>query len=339
MRSLLPPPRAVVDPVTKLPCFGSYRGDLPRVDLRPLGEGPIFSFLHEKRWLFGTIIQGELLVGFAIVHLRYAVQLFFFAFDRQAGRMLLDRSLLALPFQGQVGDAPAEGCAATFLDPLRHTSARIVRPASASAYSVDISAPVFELHARLEAASAPPAIGAIVPLAGPPPGLVQVTQKHALLTATGEALIARERRSLDGALAGMDYSHGFVSRRTAWQWVFALGRSTRGERVGLNLVEGFVGAPECAIWIDDQIFPLAEGRFLFDAARPLDPWQIRTADGSADLRFIPDALHAEERDLGLIASHYIQPVGSLSGSVRVEGRPPIELDRVLGVVEDQAVRW
>lgn len=340
MRSLLPPPpRALVDPETRIPAFGAYRGELPGVHLGLLGKGPLFSLLHRKRWLFGMIVEGELLVGFAIAHLGYVSQCFFFAFDRAAGRMLIDRSSLGLPFQGEIGDAPAEGTVATFRDPLRHTSARITRAHGASAYTVDISAPAFELHARLDTAGVAPAIGAVVALPGPPAGLVQITQKHALLSVTGEARIAGQRRALNGGAAGIDYSQGFVSRRTAWRWAFALGRSRRGERVGLNLVEGFVGAPECALWIDGELYPLAEGRFTFDASRPLDPWQIRTADGGVDLRFTPVVLHSEVRDLGLVSSRYVQPVGSFSGSIRVEGREAIELDRVLGVVEDQAVLW
>lgn len=339
MRSLLSPPRTLVDPETRTPRFGAYRGDLPPVDLASLGKRPLFSFLHRKRWVFVTITEGELFFVLAIVHLGYAVSSFFFAFDRAAGRMLIDRSHLGPPFLGAINDAAGEGCSASFHDPLQRTSLRVERPLGAAAYRVELRAPDMELDALLGTAGAPPAVGAIVPLDGPSEGLVHATQKHALLSVTGHARIAGQRRALDGGLAGIDYSQGFVPRRTAWKWAFALGHARTGERVGLNLVEGFVGAPECAIWIDGELHPLAEGRFAFDAARPLEPWSIQTADGSADLRFVPGALHAERRSLGLVSSSYILPVGSLSGAVRVEGRGSLELERVLGVVEDQQVLW
>jgi hypothetical protein len=103
----------------------------------------------------------------------------------------------------------------------------------------------------------------------------------------------------------------------------------------MNLVEGFVGEAECALWIDGALFPLAEGRFDFDAARPLQPWKVKTADGGADLRFEPGGIHEEHKNFGVIASRFVQPVGSFSGTIAVEGRGPIELDQVLGVVEDQ----
>jgi Protein of unknown function (DUF2804) len=339
MRSLLAPPGALVDPETRAPRFGAYRGELPPVELASLGQGRGFSLRHRKRWLFVAITEGELFIGLAIVHLGYVASSFFFAFDRAAGRMLIDRSLLGLPFLCSVGDAPGEGASASFRDPLHRTSLRIERPAVSSAYEVDLRAAGIELYACLGVAGAPPAIGAVAPLAGPPKGLFQVTQKHALLSVTGEVRIAGKRRALDGGLAGIDYSQGFLPRRTSWTWAFALGRARSGERVGLNLVEGFVGAPECAIWIDGELHPLAEGRFTFDGARPLAPWSIQTADGSADLRFEPGALHVEDRDLGVVSSRYCLPVGSLSGTVRVEGRGSIEFERVLGVAEEQVVLW
>ena len=339
MHALLSPPRSFVDPSTRTPRFGAYRGDLPPVNLASLGRGKIFSFFHRKRWVFVAITEGDFFFGLAIVDVGYAASSFFFAYDRAIGRMLIDRSYLGLPLQCDINDAAGEGLSARFRDPLRRASLKVERALGAAAFDVEVRAPKLELRARLGTEGAPPPIGAIVPLSGPPEGLVQATQKHALLSVSGEVNVAGERRALGGGMAGIDYSQGFVPRSTRWRWAFALGRARSGERVGLNLVEGFVGAKECAIWINDELHPLAEGRFAFDASRPLDPWKIETADGSAILHFLPGAIHAEHRNLGLLSSRYVQPIGSFSGAVRVEGRGSIELEQVLGVVEDQGVRW
>jgi hypothetical protein len=109
--------------------------------------------------------------------------------------------------------------------------------------------------------------------------------------------------------------------------------------VGLNLVQGFVGTPECAVWVDGDLFPLNEGVIDFEQDRPLSPWRVRTADGDVDLRFTPSAMHQEQRNLIVVASSFIQPAGVFSGTIRVPGRAPLELDGVLGVVEDQRVTW
>lgn len=337
MRPLAPPPRVIVDPETRLPAFGSYRGDLPEVDLRPLGMGPLFAFAHEKRWVYVTIAAGELLLGFIILRLGYAANHFAFAFDRAEGRMLVEHTSLTLPLLCKVADRAGAGCSARYHQPLERTRAKLSRGIGASAYVVALRSPELTLDARLETASAPPPIGAVASVGGPT--LVQVTAKHALLSVSGTAIIDGKRRSLDGGLAGVDYSHGYLPRRTQWRWAFVHGRARSGERVGVNLVQGFVGEPECAVWIDDALYPVGEGRISFNEARPLDPWEVRSSDGAVDLRFEPGALHAEHRDLLVVSSDYVQPVGSFSGSIEVPGRGRIELERALGVVEDQHVVW
>ncbi len=112
----------------------------------------------------------------------------------------------------------------------------------------------------------------------------------------------------------------------------------RGAPIGLNLVEGFVGAPECALFVGDQTLPLGEGRFEYDARRPLSPWRVRTECGAVELAFAPGAMHAERRDLGLVRARFVQPVGAFTGTIAAGGRT-YELRDVLGVVEDQDVRW
>ncbi|HVY48825.1 MAG TPA: DUF2804 family protein, partial [Minicystis sp.] len=143
---------------------------------------------------------------------------------------------------------------------------------------------------------------------------------------------------LGPAFAGYDHTHGLLARRTAWRWAFAMGRAKSGEKVAFNLVEGFVGEPECCVWIDDELHPVGEGRFLFDAKHPLEPWRVRTTCGAVDLRFSPGAMHAERKDFGLVRSHFVQPVGAYAGAIEVGGKK-LELEGVLGVTEDQDVLW
>jgi len=260
--------------------------------------------------------------------------MFAFALEREGASLRADRSSLAPPLAGGVSDTAGEGCAASYR--LGRTSARIERPFGASDYTLDLHTVDLRVQARIETGSAPPPIAVIAPVPG---GGLNTTEKRALLRATGEATVCGRRHTLDGALAGSDYTQGYLARHTAWRWAFALGRARSGERVGLNLVEGFVGEAECAVWVDDELFPLAEGRFEFDPERPLSPWGVRTADGGAALRFEPGGMHAERRHFGLVASRFVQPVGLFRGRIAVEGRPELELDGVLGVTEDQDMLW
>jgi hypothetical protein len=333
MRTLSPAPDAALDPVTGSPRVGSYRGALAHVDLRRVAGGALQRMAREKRWVYVGIATSDVYVGLAVVRLGYAANAFAFAYDSVGKRMIADVSLLAPPFRCEVGDTGGEGCVA------RLTSGRdrvaITRAIGSTTYVVDVQTRALQLEAELDCASAPPSVTAIAALSD---HRVNTTEKRTLLSVTGALHAGGARRSLDGALGGYDYTHGLLERRTQWRWGFALGRAVSGEKIAFNLVEGFVGEPECALWIDDELHPLAEGRFEFDAERPLEPWRVRTADGGIDLRFAPGAMHADRTNFGFVKSRFVQPAGVYSGTIRAAGRELILKD-VLGVSEDQDVLW
>jgi len=334
MRTLSPPPDSVLDPDGRRPRTGSYRGPLPPVDLGPLGHGPLFRLARHKRWLWGTLISDELLLGFAAVDLGYAANAFAFALDRTAKRLLADRSVLGAPFCVRIGERTEEGCEARF--ERGRELVRVTRPVGSPAYEVEVALGALRIEARLDTTAAPPPLSAVVELA---PNGVGTTQKRTLLAGSGGGSIGDRPFSLDGALGGLDYSNGYPPRHTVWKWCFLLGRALSGERIGLNLVEGFVGEPECAVWIGDELHPLAEGRFELDRKDPLAPWRIRTADAAVQLEFEPAGAHRERTNLGLIASHFVQVAGHFRGTVAPPGRAPLELDGVPGVAEDQDMLW
>lgn len=329
----MPAPDSVLD-TNGRPRFGSYRGQLPPVNIEPLGLGRLFRLAHHKRWMYTVIASSEALIALAVIDLGYLTDAFVFVLDARDGRMVADHSSIGPFFAASVSDSTAEGGKASFK--LGRTHVRVERRRGETAYRVDARIKDIEVRAALESASAPPAIAAIAPI---PLGLVDMTEKRSLLRVSGEAVAAGRRYSLDGALAGYDYTNGLLARRTVWQWAFALGRAKSGERVGLNVVEGFVGERECAVWVEGEVFPLAEGRFTYDRQRPLDPWRVRTADGGVDLRFRPGGMHSEHKNFGFLASRFVQPAGVFSGSIRVDGRGELELENVLGVTEDQDMLW
>ncbi len=115
-----------------------------------------------------------------------------------------------------------------------------------------------------------------------------------------------------------------------------MGRTNGGEPIGFNFVEGFVGVAECAAFFGGQVHPLGEPRFDFEPARPERPWTLR-ADG-IDLTFDVGAVHAQNTNLGLVRSRFLQPVGTFRGTIRIGDRH-VDLDGVPGVVEDQDVLW
>ncbi|WP_044242607.1 DUF2804 domain-containing protein [Chondromyces apiculatus] len=333
MRSLLPPPDALLDHGTSALRTGSFRGGLPRLDFAQLAPGRMMRMTRQKRWLYVSMVADEVMVTVALVRLGYAANAFAFVYSRGEGRMLADRKALGLPLTARVSDEPALLVAEGRLPGAKVSMGR---RSAGEALKVEARVGEVEVSASLDASGAPPPIAAIAML---PEGRAVATEKGALLAVRGEARVGGRRFSLDGGLGGYDYSNGLLPRRTVWRWGFALGRARSGERVGLNLVEGMSGAAECALWVDGEIEPLAEGRFTSVPGKPLQPWTVRTEDGAVDLRFAPGGAHEDNTDLRFLRARFLQPAGTYTGTIRRANGRVLEIDEVLGVTELQDVLW
>lgn len=332
MGTLAELPDRFLDPRTGLPAWGSYRGAFRRIEIGGLARDRFERFATEKRWFYGSIVQEPYVLGFAIVDLGYAASAFAFAYEDGRG-VLVDQSALGLPRVCRVRQKGDRRIDARFVHPIG--SMRAVARDGDPAIEIAIRTRELDVQATLDARGAPPALTAIAPI---PRGVVCATEKRAAMKVRGAALIRGHRIELDGALGGYDYTHGLLARRTRWNWAYLMGRAVTGETVGLNLVQGFVGEPECAVWIDAKLHALSEGRFEYEREEPSRPWRVRTDDGAVELLFDPGGMHREERDLRLIRSRFVQPIGRFRGTIRAANRT-YELESALGVVEDQDVVW
>ncbi len=332
VRELHDVPLAALDGLGR-PNVGSYRGIVAHLDVARAAPSSLYRIAHHKRWVYLAIATPDVWIGLAVVDLGYVVNTFAFAWDRQGPRMLFDDSALCPPAVGRVRDADHGERFARFRDHKRDV--RIARPPRSERWGVEAHYPGLDLVANLEPATKAPSLTAIVPIDG---AIASTTEKHALLRVSGEARLGGRRIDLDDACGGYDYTCGLLARLTQWRWAFLLGHAKGGERVGLNLVEGFVGEPECAAWLGDELVGLGEGRFEYDRGRPLSPWTVKTTDAAVDLAFEAGGMHAEEQDFKLVASSFIQPVGAFTGAMRI-GEKSLEIERVLGVTEDQRTLW
>lgn len=323
---------------------GSYSGALPRVDWSAAlaGKGPLYRTLHHKSWLYAGLRVDSLFIGIAVVRTGYAANALAWAWDANEEGLLEERVVLGPWLNGSIfDDGPGERRASFQGGGLRiamdETSIEVDAPRGASPGDGARSASAspehpFHLRVRLEP-SAAPAIAAIVTI---PDGVGSATQKH-LATATGEVVVGGRRRTIARTPVAFDYTSGLLARHTAWRWALALG-TAGGKRIALNLVQGFVGEAECALWIDDQLMPVGEGMIDLDRDRPMRTWTVKTRCGAIDLRFSPGALHAQKRDLVLVRSYFLQPGGRFTGTIRVAGEALCDLD-LLGVTEDQDLVW
>ncbi|CAM3863635.1 DUF2804 domain-containing protein [Roseateles saccharophilus] len=314
------------------PAHGRYAGRIARFDWTGLAERRswLWRRLHHKRWHYVGLGDERVFIGLAIVDVGWTCTAFAYLFDRQRRHLLADWSQDGLPgLQAQVSDAPLAEARACFRGP----GARLeLRHQSDDSLLLHVRTRTLRIEAQLDLEAMAPPLLAVGPIEG---GIAHATQKTTALAVLGWAEAEGRRFDLDGAWAAVDASNGLLARNTAWRWA-----SAHRPDVGFNLQQGYFGNQENVLWLDGRPIALGAAHFDFDAARPLDPWHVRTDDGLLDLVFTPEGARAEDRNLLVAASHYIQPIGSFAGTVRAApGAPLREVRDLLGVTEDHRSKW
>jgi len=364
MLALSPSPAEVPGP-DGLPAFGAYAGELGPVNLARLAPPhalPAWARrVRRKRWHYALYTTPEVVAVMAVAEMGYAANAFFAALDLREKQPLVDVTLLGPPAPlSTVSDAMSRGLSASFRVP--GARFRFARSSTSDRYrhAVEISAlrrprsgrVTFDGEALVTGAPPPLALIAPVPGGGSSdrPGAsvlmrdgVNVTQKSVGLLASGQLAVGRRRYALDGGVVGLDSTHGFLARHTRWRWAMGCGRGEDGRPLGFNLVAGFNSpaegsAGENVLFVGDQLEPVGGATFRFNPADPLDLWQISTDDGKVQVAFRPLHAHREVRDLGLLRSRFVQPLGVFTGRLCFGGQD-IALSGLPGVTEDQDMLW
>jgi hypothetical protein len=292
----------------------------------------LWRLLHEKRWHYVSIAGPRVALAAVVVDLGWVASAFAYVFDRSSRRLLCDLSFMGLQkVTHRVADRAGESARTVFQG--LNASLLIERPPGHSSWLVRGQGPRgFSLDATLDAGTAPPTLLAVAPIEG---GVANATHKTVGLAARGQVRAAGARFDLDGHYAALDHTTGLLARDTSWRWASASGRG-----VGLNLVEGFNGPVENALWIDGALHPVGEAIFEFDKSDHLKPWRVRTRNGMVDLTFTPEGARREDKQLYIAQSWYVQPIGVFNGTVRASsGGPEIEVRDLPGVTEDHVAKW
>lgn len=323
------------------PRVGTYAGGVSQV-LLSTGDTPALDRLAklftQKRWQFVTLSTGDLLFSAALVDAGILGKVFVSLADLKTGETLVDESFMAASkLNLSVNDRPGKGASAFY----RGTGGvfELSRPEAGTKYQLQVEVQGLKIRASLDTAGGPQplsVVGQAVPT-GP-----VFTQKTNLLRAQGSLRLGESTYALQDALAGLDFTSGFLPRITEWRWAFALGRLGDGTPLGLNLAEGnnLGGQLENALWIGNRLFGLGPVEFDYISTHYGVPWKITAPDGSVDLEFQPRAIHREEQQLVVAESRFAQLSGLYRGTLRhPRTGETLTLEAVPGLAEDQRVRW
>lgn len=329
---LMPSPSSIVQ--DGIPVLGRHAGRTGPVDWSELtGEDARtwwWRLRHHKRWQYVGIGSEEVFIGVAIVDLGWACTAFAYVFDRVRGEIVANWHQDGLPdLQGGVSDHLLDDADAWYRGPRARLS---IQHGEDDTLTLSVRTPAMKVQAEMSLDNMAPALLAVGRIEG---GGVHATQKTSALPVCGWLNVRGRRFDLAQAVASVDCSNGLLARDTDWRWA-----SAHSFDVGFNLQQGYFGSNENALWLDGQLIALGQARFEFDPKQPMAPWKVSTDDGLLDLVFTPEGARQEDRDLRLVASHYVQPVGTFSGTVRASREAPArQVNRLLGVTEDHRSRW
>lgn len=328
LADLPPAPGAPVNARGEI-AWGAYRGFVGAIDWLPAARaarrGKLWRLLHGKRWHWIGLFGPDVAAAVAIIDLGWTSSGFAWVFDRKEKALVADLSAIARPGGARVTERPGEGRSAFHGGAMGLEVER-----TKHGWRVAASAKKFMLSALVSETPASQTLAAVAKIDG---GLANCTHKTACLSADGTVAANGKRWELRRATAAIDHTHGLLARDTRWRWACAA-----GDRVGLNLVDGFNGPVENGLWIDGRLHKIGAASIELNAGKPLEPWSVRTEDGCVDLVFTPDGVRAEDKNLLVAASRYVQPIGTFRGTVRAPGGSAMQVE-ITGVTEDHRARW
>lgn len=274
-----------------------------------------------RRWAYTGAGSADAAVGAAIVDLGFVSTAFAWALvdDR-----LLTWEAKALPRAARIGDHA--GVASTFA----HRGATVTISEHGD-LDVDVPVEGGRLTARVDVTPDTSAV-CITPT---PRGGWNATQKVAGERARVHLRVPGTQVTTTGG-AWRDWTLGAQDRHTSWRWAAGAGASVEGRRVGINASTGMNGIiGEDVVWWDG-----VPHRLEVDTIAPVDAlqgdWVVAGPGWRLDVEV--GGVRAADENLLLVRSRYVQPVGTMEGTLPGPDGEPVEVTLV-GVTEDHDARW
>lgn len=162
----------------------------------------------------------------------------------------------------------------------------LTRAAGESAWQLAIDWDGIQLSARIDTTGAPDATTLIGSHADRRPSL---TSRWNLLPVQGSLNIGVMEVPLEGALASIDYTNGFLEPGASWLQATGCGVLPDGKRIGFAISDGnrHGDLEEHVVWFGERVVPVSRVRILIGGDVARDTWRLRSADGDFELKFRP----------------------------------------------------
>jgi len=320
------------------PRFGIYEKPLESFDLKNLrrygksSTGPVSSF-RLKRWQYLGACNEEIIFGLAVVDTGYLGNMFTYVFDRER------KELLEFDIVHPLGRA-TEIRGNSLSGDVSFKSGTTVVAMKNEADSIVLTSVVkgkLKAELRFERYREAMNIVSRVGLKG-----FNYTTKEAGMAVSGTIRAGKRDFTIEPSRSSgvLDYTFGYLSQYTFWNWASGGGFDREGKRIGFNLVQGVneTGYTENAFWIDGRMIKTDTIDFQYNDRNILEPWRLLSGDGKVDLIFYPEGERKKALNLGILMSNFHQPFGRFEGTLR-DGDTEYRIETGFGFTEEHEAKW
>jgi hypothetical protein len=338
VQSQLAPPKLIA--TDRQPVFGVFDGIVDSLNVKQFAyfnemdkpASALSKHFDFKQFQFISIITPHYIIALAIADIRYVANGFCYLYDIKANKLSQTQWLTPLGLGCQLSVSPKEG-RAKIGSKRKGIAINIVE----GQWHVEINLADIQANLRIQPAPLSLPISVCTPTGY---NGWTYTQKHNGLAVTGQLTIHHEPQPLQHALAGYDFSAGFMRRETSWRWA-SINAQTEAGVIGLNLAAGVneTGQTENVMWINGERHLLGAANFDFNRHSQQDIWHITTNDGQVDLYFRPLNQRSEKLNLIWLKNNFRQYIGYFSGVINDNNGNQYRLHNQLGLTEDHFAKW
>lgn len=282
-----------------------------------------------NQFVFLGIIGPELMLGMAIVDLRYLSSSFVYLYDRKT-RKLIESKKLGLPGTRHIAPYSDDVSAHFRSGPLHIEMHQNDILAESKAISCCVKLDFTDTH-PLRLCTRAGYRGWVY------------TQKTVPVPLSGEIRYGGKQLDISSPsyMAILDWTAGYMRRDTFWNWASAACTFPDGRSFGLNLSCGVneTGFTENAFWLGGKMTKADTVSFVFNPNNLEQQWQIRSQDKKIDLVFWPEARRNENINGLFVVSRFTQLMGTFEGRLITDEGEVVDISACPGWAEDHYAKW
>lgn len=286
------------------------------------------GFMANQFHFFGVLGQ-DIMVGMAVVDLKYLTNGFLYVYDRKT-RKLAEARKISLPSSKVF---------------IKTTPATPESVFSSRRLKIEI------LHDKVKASAGDVRVDVTMRPSASPLRLCSragyrgwvYTEKTVPIDLSGQ--VCYGGRTVEVGSPGyrglMDWTAGYMRRHTFWNWAAAASTLPDGRSFGLNLSCGVneTSFTENAFWVDGVRTKVDTVNFVFQSRNLYEPWHVASYDQNVDLAFYPEAHREESVNALLVKSKFKQFMGTFVGRLRTDSGETIKIEACPGWAEDHYAKW